>query len=179
MTGKAIAAELGVSPPTVCYYLRRLGVPKQIQRKYDWAAVQAYYDAGHTGRECIRHFGMANKTFHDAIHRGVMFVRPREMPISELLSSVRSRHHLKQRLLKAGLLQAHCAECEIDSWRGAPLALQLHHINGIGTDNRLENLMLLCPNCHSQTENWGGRNKTRSLPKLTAVPAPVDEEDAA
>jgi 5-methylcytosine-specific restriction endonuclease McrA len=37
----------------------------------------------------------------------------------------------------------------------------LHHINGDGRDNRLENLALLCPNCHSQTENWGGRAVTR------------------
>ena len=40
---------------------------------------------------------------------------------------------------------------------GYELVLQLHHINGNNTDNRLENLMFLCPNCHSITENFAGR----------------------
>jgi 5-methylcytosine-specific restriction endonuclease McrA len=42
-----------------------------------------------------------------------------------------------------------------------PLSMQLHHINGDGSDNRLENLQLLCGNCHSQTDNWGGRGIRR------------------
>jgi hypothetical protein len=41
---------------------------------------------------------------------------------------------------------------------GCPPALALHHINGDNCDDRLENLALLCPNCHSQTENFAGRN---------------------
>ena len=45
-----------------------------------------------------------------------------------------------------------------------PLSLELHHINGVGQDKRLENLALLCPNCHSQTDTWGGRNRDRAPP---------------
>jgi 5-methylcytosine-specific restriction endonuclease McrA len=36
--------------------------------------------------------------------------------------------------------------------------MQLHHVNGKGKDNRLENIVFLCPNCHAKTDNWGGRN---------------------
>jgi 5-methylcytosine-specific restriction endonuclease McrA len=41
----------------------------------------------------------------------------------------------------------------------------LHHVNGDGRDNRLENLQLLCPNCHSQTDNFAGRNVRRNTDK--------------
>ena len=50
-------------------------------------------------------------------------------------------------------------ECGITSeWRGKPIRLQLHHKNGDNSDNQLVNLCYLCPNCHSQTVNFGGRN---------------------
>ncbi len=70
-----------------------------------------------------------------------------------------ARDHLKRRLLKAGLLPNHCQTCGISQWRGRPLPLELHHVNGNGQDNSLANLELLCPNCHSQTNSWGGRNR--------------------
>lgn len=84
--------------------------------------------------------------------------RPQAMSIEALLSGRRNRTHVKLRLVKAGLLPDRCAICGIDSWLGRPLSLCLHHVNGIGSDNRLENLALLCPNCHSQTENFAGKN---------------------
>ena len=50
-----------------------------------------------------------------------------------------------------------CECCGIDTWLNQPINLEIHHINGDRKDNRLENLQLLCPNCHSYTENWRGR----------------------
>jgi len=66
---------------------------------------------------------------------------------------------LKERVLKAGLLKYKCYECGIVEWNNKPLVLQLDHINGDNRDNRIENLRLLCPNCHSQTETFCGKNK--------------------
>jgi hypothetical protein len=68
----------------------------------------------------------------------------------------------------------------------------LHHVNGDGLDNRLENLQILCPNCHAQTDTWGGRNKGRRLraaalgqeglmierPENTEEETPSDQTDA-
>lgn len=54
-----------------------------------------------------------------------------------------------------------CQECgQKDIWNNKPLSLQVHHIDGNSDNNNLDNLLLLCPNCHSQTDTWG-RNNTR------------------
>lgn len=82
--------------------------------------------------------------------------------LSEILckdSSYNNNNSLKKRLLKEGLKENKCEICGITEWLGNPISLQLHHINGVNNDNRLENLQLLCPNCHSQTDNFAGRNK--------------------
>lgn len=53
-----------------------------------------------------------------------------------------------------------CVECgQSDTWNGKNLTLHIDHINGDSDDNRLDNVRLLCPNCHSQTENFGIKNK--------------------
>ncbi|MEA2388845.1 MAG: hypothetical protein QOG41_1618, partial [Thermoleophilaceae bacterium] len=75
----------------------------------------------------------------------------------------RNRSHIKLRLLGAGLKDGSCEDCGITQWRGRPLSMALHHVNGDGRDNRLENLRLLCPNCHSQTENFAGRGVVRPI----------------
>ena len=51
-----------------------------------------------------------------------------------------------------------CECCGISEWMNKHITLQVHHINGDHFDNRLENLQILCPNCHSQTNNFGGAN---------------------
>lgn len=162
-----IARELKISKPTVCYYARSLGIPPReaYSRRYDWPAVQRYYDAGHSPKECLAHFGCSRNTFWDAVHRGVLVLRPRAEPICDVLVAGRRRNrtHVKQRVLSSGLKDNRCDECGITEWRGERLAMQLHHVNGDGSDNRLVNLRLLCPNCHSQTANYSGRALRRTL----------------
>ncbi len=67
---------------------------------------------------------------------------------------------LKSKLLKETILENRCAVCGIQQWNNKPIVLQLHHIDGNPSNNSLNNLQLLCPNCHSQTENYcGNANK--------------------
>jgi DNA-binding transcriptional ArsR family regulator len=165
-----IARELGVSKPTVSYHARKLGIPAEskFSCRYDWDEVQRYYDAGNSITACERRFGFARATFVDAVKRGAIVTRPQAAPIEIYLVGDRrvNRNHLKRRLIAAGLKEHRCERCGIDSWLGEPLSLALHHINGEGRDNRLENLALLCPNCHAQTPNFSG--KGRAIKRMAA-----------
>lgn len=87
-------------------------------------------------------------------------LRPDEVLVA---NSCRSRHTIKRVLRRVRAYR--CEICDIDSWNGRPLTLQIDHINGVGTDNRMENLRFLCPNCHSQTDTFGGKNKSRQTAK--------------
>lgn len=70
------------------------------------------------------------------------------------------RGRIKQRIIQQRLIEYRCAKCgNTGEWLGEKLVLQLEHKNGDNTDHRLTNLCFLCPNCHSQTETYAGRNK--------------------
>ena len=163
MTRVAIAAELGLARSTVSYHARNLNGAndERFARRYDWAAIARYYEAGHSPAECRAAFGFTKPTWHDAIRRGVIVPRPARLPLEELLRAGvrRNRGHLKQRLFDAGLKLRRCEACGLTGWLGIPIALTLHHVNGDRHDNRLENLQILCPNCHAQTDTFGGRKR--------------------
>jgi hypothetical protein len=69
-------------------------------------------------------------------------------------SPYKSSYHLKARLYKEGLKEIKCEECGLEYWNNKVITLELDHVNGITNDNRIENLRILCPNCHSQTETF-------------------------
>lgn len=85
-------------------------------------------------------------------------------PLDKILISNKkyNRTSLKQRLIKENRIKNECSFCGLRNiWNNKPIVLQLDHINGINDDNRIENLRLLCPNCHTQTEHFAGRNTKR------------------
>ena len=73
---------------------------------------------------------------------------------------LRNRKDMKRRILKNRILPYECDICKNKGeWNNSILTLQIDHINGISNDNRIENIRFLCPNCHSQTDTYTGKNK--------------------
>lgn len=82
-------------------------------------------------------------------------------PLSEVLiehSTWINYNYLRKRLFKEGIKEYRCECCNRTEWLGKPIKLELHHINGIKDDLRIENLQILCPNCHAFTDNYRGKN---------------------
>lgn len=84
-------------------------------------------------------------------------------PISDILinGSTYQSYKLKNRLIKEGIKPHKCEKCGLTMWQDKEIPLELHHINGNNRDNRLENLMLLCPNCHALTDSYRGKNRQK------------------
>lgn len=74
-----------------------------------------------------------------------------------------SSSNTKTLVYKLGLKENKCDICGLSEWQEKPIQCELHHINGDSTDNRIENLQILCPNCHSQTDNFRSKNRTKVL----------------
>lgn len=86
-------------------------------------------------------------------------IRPAK-PLNEVLTnpSFHNSNNLRKRLLNEGIKERKCERCSNSYWQGYPISLELHHVNGDKFDNRLENLQILCPNCHALTHNYCGKN---------------------
>ena len=102
------------------------------------------------------------------VGRRIQRVNKKGIPLKKLSqvlveNSTGNSHKLKLRLINEGIKEEKCEVCGNTEWMGEPIPLDLHHINGNHFDNRLKNLIILCPNCHRLTDNWGSKNSSIDL----------------
>jgi hypothetical protein len=140
-------AEVVSSSRSVAEALRKLGTDGGARRRFERRLRESGLDAKHFMGQAWR--------------RGVTTPVVQPTPLVELLVDgrlVSPTNRLKQRLIAEGLKEPRCERCFRDRWNGRPIPLELDHANGRRDDNRLENLRILCPNCHAQTDTYRGRN---------------------
>jgi hypothetical protein len=94
--------------------------------------------------------------------KGLKKISPK-IPLSDIIEKCIYPHYqsykLKKRLIVEGVKENVCESCGLSSWLGKQLNLELHHVDGKRQNHKLKNLMLLCPNCHSQTDTFRAKNK--------------------
>jgi len=85
----------------------------------------------------------------------------RKRPIEDYLSNKQTiqSYQLKKRLIIENIFEHKCCNCNSTTWLEKQIPLELHHIDGNHLNNNLENLSLLCPNCHALTDNYRAKNK--------------------
>lgn len=85
------------------------------------------------------------------------------VPLSEILvkNYEYNSNKLRKRLIIEGIKEHRCECCGLNEWLGEPIPLELDHIDGDHYNNTLENLKILCPNCHAKTPTYRGKNKKR------------------
>lgn len=87
-------------------------------------------------------------------------------------------HILKQKLIREGIKEDKCEICGVSIWQNVKLPLELHHKNGNHFDNDLDNLQILCPNCHSIQEGNSGANAGKYVSVLEQVDISLLDGDA-
>lgn len=99
------------------------------------------------------------RTIKEAIDYARSFTKPHKLTNEEMFTlNTVDRKHVKNRIIEQNLIPYKCEKCGITEWKGKLLSLHLDHKNGNNKDNHLENLRFLCPNCHSLTDSYCGKN---------------------
>jgi len=104
-------------------------------------------------------------------HRAVAIKNRKDEVVEDLFTEAnakyRSNHYLKKIVQDFNLLPWKCSCCGINNWQGKNITLELDHIDGSAHNCKLENLRLLCPNCHSQTDTFRGKGINTGRKKVS------------
>lgn len=150
---------------------------KRSKEEYEKAIKESYSIAGVCRSLGIKPVGGNYRIIHNAIKMynfdtshftgqgwnvDLKFKPQKSLPLKNILTknSHYQTYKLKLRLFNEGIKDKKCEICNLKKWMGKEIPLELHHINGDNTDNRLENILIVCPNCHAQTDTYRGRKKS-------------------
>lgn len=89
--------------------------------------------------------------------------KSRAMTLEEYLKTSEDvqTNKIRIKLLQEKIKPHQCECCRLTEWMGKPIPLEVHHIDGNRTNNTIENFALLCPNCHSFTDSYRGKNSRK------------------
>jgi len=109
----------------------------------------------------IRFRGLSTDHFTGQAHlKGRHNPHARKRPLEQVLvrGSAFQSNHLRKRLIAENILVARCCVCMLTDWLEQPIPLELDHLDGDRENNSLDNLRLICPNCHAMTPTYRGKN---------------------
>lgn len=134
------------------------------------------YKGGSYGNTVFRHhqekFSVSLDHFKSSTEPLKIYNDTKKIPIVEILNGMHPTYggsRLAQRVIKEGIFERKCSNCLRIEWEGTPIPIELDHINGKPWDHRLENIRLLCRNCHGQTDNFCGKNTKGAKKKRSRV----------
>lgn len=138
-----------------CDAVKASGSIRQVLLKIGLAPRGGNYATFH---KKVLSLGISTKHFHGQGWSNGKRFGPR-VDIQQYLSNEQpiQSYKLKNKLLASGLKKRRCECCELTTWRNSNVPLELHHVDGNSNNNSLDNLQLLCPNCHALTKNYRGK----------------------
>lgn len=162
---REISKRLNCTISTVSYHARKHGFSNNpTPPKYNWEEIVKYYEEGHGCRECMKRFNFSSNAWQYAIDNGIINVRNYLERWKQGLESGSTSNGEISKVVRKYILEKFKNMCSKCGWKEVNLTtqkipVQIEHIDGNYSNNKEENLTVLCPNCHSLTSTFGNLNR--------------------